>query len=123
MNNNWEDKLKILINEWVKRLIKFDSLTEVNPYPKGGFTVYECPDIEPFIHSLLTSERSRWQKETRERLEKLKKNPMTNKEINEVIRLNEGNIDYADIKDLDIRQAHGYNQAISDALAIIGGGK
>ena len=96
--------------EWRER---FRKKFEIE-YRQANFSAM-VEDIESFIRQELSRQR--------EEIEKLKKKPMTNKEINEVIRLNEGNIDYADIKDLDIRQAHGYNQAISDALAIIGGGK
>lgn len=53
--NDWEDRLKILVNEWVKRLIKFGDLNEPKRY--GGWTVYECPDLTPFIRSLLQKER------------------------------------------------------------------
>jgi hypothetical protein len=40
----------VLINEWVKRLIKFGDLNE--PKRDGGWTVYWCPELVDFIRSL-----------------------------------------------------------------------
>lgn len=57
---DWEDESKILINEWVFRLIKFGNITL--PKKNGGFTVFECPDLIPFIQNLLNEQK----KETRE---------------------------------------------------------
>ena len=48
---------------------------------------------------------------------------MSPEEIEEIIRLNKANIDYADIYDLDVREMHGYNMAINNAIQALEEGK
>lgn len=49
----WEDRLKILVNDWVYRLVKFGEV----PPKKYGFTIYECSDLQPFVEALLHQTR------------------------------------------------------------------
>ena len=54
----WEFTLKKLINSWVKRMIGLGELNE--PKRLGGWTLYECPDIEPFIKVLLQEQKEKF---------------------------------------------------------------
>ena len=63
--SEWRDKLKILLNNWVIRIIKFGQAK----IPEHGLYGFECPDAEFFIESLLSHQRT----EICERLEKMKR--------------------------------------------------
>src|ERR1035437_6814564 len=67
----WEDRSRILINEWVMRMIKFGDLNL--PKRSGRFVVFECPDLNPFIAELLKEEIGKQVAFTREDYELTKK--------------------------------------------------
>lgn len=48
---DWQSQLKILISAWVHRLVKFGQCKA----SKEGWTVFECPELEPFIEDLLAA--------------------------------------------------------------------
>jgi hypothetical protein len=54
---DWQSQLKILISAWVHRLVKFGQCKA----SKEGWTVFECPELEPFIEDLLAARDQEWQ--------------------------------------------------------------
>ena len=99
---DWEDEIKILLSDWVKRMIKFGEVNKPNRL--AGFTVYDCPYIYPIITNLLKSQRQDLLKELRGEVEGMKlptstRNYITkaepiNKKLQDVIKLLERGNEY-----------------------------
>lgn len=53
----WGEAVKILINEWCHRMIQLGDIELPKEYRNRGFTIFECPELEPFIRTLLAQQR------------------------------------------------------------------
>lgn len=53
----WGEAVKILINEWCHRMIQLGDIELPKEYHNRGFTIFECPELEPFIRTLLIQQR------------------------------------------------------------------
>lgn len=66
--DNWEDEIKIMVNEWVLRLIKLGQIDDyVNR--KGGVYIFEMPELTPFIKQLLQLQANKHRRDDRRQQE------------------------------------------------------